>query len=110
VAKTADHLPLYRQAKIFERHGVDISRKTMGGWLAQCAHLLDPLYGSLKDILFESKVIGTDDTGVKVLDQLSDRKRRRCRWLHPDGTARVFGNDLRDTTTMYAASSISTPV
>jgi transposase len=69
VAKTADHLPLYRQEKIFERHGVDISRKTMGGWLAQCAHLLDPLYGSLKEILFESKVIGTDDTGVKVLDE-----------------------------------------
>lgn len=34
------------QEKIFERHGVDISRKTMGGWLAQCAHLLQPLYGS----------------------------------------------------------------
>jgi transposase len=29
VAKTADHLPLHRQEKIFERHGVDISRKTM---------------------------------------------------------------------------------
>ena len=68
VAKTADHLPLHRQEKIFERHGVDISRKTMGGWLAQCAHLLDPLYGSLKAVLFQSKVIGTDDTGVKVLD------------------------------------------
>jgi len=47
---------------------VDISRKTMGGWLAQCAHLLNPLYGSLKEVLFQSKVIGTDDTGVKVLD------------------------------------------
>jgi len=68
VAKTADHLPLHRQEKIFERHGVDISRKTMGGWLAQCAHLLDPLYGSLKAVLFQSKVIGTDDTSVKVLD------------------------------------------
>lgn len=68
VAKTADHLPLHRQEKIFERHGVDISRKTMGGWLAQCADLLNPLYGSAKDVLFQSKVIGTDDTGVKVLD------------------------------------------
>ena len=68
VAKTADHLPLHRQEKIFERHGVDISRKTMGGWLAQCADLLKPLYGSLKEVLFHSKVIGTDDTSVKVLD------------------------------------------
>jgi hypothetical protein len=47
---------------------VDISRKTMGGWLAQCGHLLQPLYGSLKEVLFQSKVIGTDDTSVKVLD------------------------------------------
>ena len=68
VAKTADHLPLHRQEKIFERHGVDISRKTMGGWLAQCADLLNPLYVSAKEFLFQSKVIGTDDTGVKVLD------------------------------------------
>jgi transposase len=68
VAKTADHLPLHRQEKIFERHGADISRKTMGGWLAQCATLLQPLYGSLKQVLFQSKVIGTDDISVKVLD------------------------------------------
>ena len=68
VAKNADHLPLHRQEKIFERHGVDISRQTMCGWLAQCADLLKPLYGALQEVLFQSKVIGTDDTSVKVLD------------------------------------------
>ena len=68
VAKTVDHLPLNRQEQIFKRHGVDISRKTMCGWMAQCADLLQPLYGSLKEVLFHSKVIGTDDTSVKVLD------------------------------------------
>src|SRR5215470_14211632 len=68
VAKTADHLPLHRQEKIFARHGVEISRKTMCGWLAQCADVLQPLYWSLKETLFESKAIGTDDTSVKVLD------------------------------------------
>ena len=69
VAKTVDHLPLNRQEKIFQRHGVDISRKTMCGWMEQCADLLQPLYGSMKEFLFQSKVIGTDDTGVKVLDR-----------------------------------------
>ena len=68
VAKTADHLPLHRQEKIFERHSVEISRKTMCGWLAQCADLLKPLYATAKEVLFQSKVIGTDDTSVKVLD------------------------------------------
>ena len=69
VAKWADHQPLHRQEKMFERHGVEISRKTMGGWLAQCAKLLDPVYDAMKKELFGSKVIGTDDTSVKVLDR-----------------------------------------
>ena len=69
VAKWADHQPLHRQEKMFERHGIDISRKTMGGWMAQCADLLDPLYQLMKKELFGSKVIGTDDTSVKVLDR-----------------------------------------
>jgi transposase len=69
VAKYADHQPLHRQEKMFERHGIEISRKTMGGWMAQCADLLGPLYGAMKKELFGSKVIGTDDTSVKVLDR-----------------------------------------
>ena len=69
VAKWADHQPLHRQEKMFERHGIDISRKTMGGWMAQCAELLDPLYQVMKKELLRSKVIGTDDTSVKVLDR-----------------------------------------
>jgi transposase len=68
VAKCVDHLPLNRQEAIFQRHGVEISRKTMGGWMAQCSDLLHPLYQCAKAVLFQSKVIGTDDTGVKVLD------------------------------------------
>ena len=69
VAKWADHQPLHRQEKMFERHGIEISRKTMGGWMAQCAALLDPLYQLMKKELLGSKVIGTDDTSVKVLDR-----------------------------------------
>src|SRR5437763_3200130 len=68
VAKWADHQPLHRQEKMFERHGINISRKTMGGWMAQCAELVDPLYQLMKKEVLSSKVIGTDDTGVKVLD------------------------------------------
>jgi transposase len=69
VSKWADHLPLHRQEQIFARHGVLISRKSMCGWMAQCAALLSPLYVTAKKVLFESKVIGTDDTSVKVLDR-----------------------------------------
>jgi hypothetical protein len=69
VTKWADHQPLHRQEKMFERHGINISRKTMGGWMARCAELLDPLYQLMNKEVLSSKVIGTDDTSVKVLDR-----------------------------------------
>ena len=69
VSKFADHQPLHRQEKMFERHGVEISRKTMGGWMAQWPNCSIRCIGRRRRNLFESKVIGTDDTGVKVLDR-----------------------------------------
>lgn len=32
VSKYADHLPLYRQAQIYSRQGVDLDRSTLAGW------------------------------------------------------------------------------
>jgi len=68
VSKFCDHQPLHRQEQMFARHGVEISRQTMCGWMASVAGLAMPLYETAKKVLFDSKVIGTDDTGVKVLD------------------------------------------
>jgi transposase len=98
VSKFADHLPLHRQEKIFERQGVEISRKTMGGWMSAAAGLLDPLYQAGKKFLFESKVIGTDDTGVKVLDpQLSFARTGRIWPYVGDGSHPVVVYDYTAT-------------
>ena len=51
-----DHQPLHRQEKMFERHGIHISRKTMGGWIARCVEVLDPLYQLMKKEVLSSKV------------------------------------------------------
>jgi hypothetical protein len=80
VAKHADHLPLHRQAKIFRRSGVELSVQTMCGWMGQCAGLLDPLYSCLKDFVLSSKVVGTDDTPVKVLDRNLPHTRKGRIW------------------------------
>lgn len=80
VAKHADHLPLHRQAKIFRRFGAELSVQTMCGWMRQCAELLDPLYLCLKDFVFSSKVVGTDDTPVKVLDRNLPHTRKGRIW------------------------------
>src|ERR1019366_923722 len=80
VSKYADHLPLHRQAKIFRRFGVELSDQTMCGWMRQCAELLDPLYGKLKAFVLASKVVGTDDTPVKVLDRNLPHTRKGRIW------------------------------
>ena len=80
VSKIADHLPVHRQAKIFRRFGVEIPDQTMCGWMRQSAELLDPLYVRLKQFVLSSKVVGTDDTPVKVLDRNLKRATRKGRF------------------------------
>ncbi len=80
VSKLADHLPLHRQAKMFRRHGIEIAEQTMCGWMAQCAELLQPLYERLKRHVLASKVVGTDDTPVKVLDRKQKQARKGRIW------------------------------
>jgi transposase len=69
VGKFADHLPLHRQGKMLRRLGADITDQTMGGWMRQSAEALEPLYARLKAFVLGSKVTGTDDTPVRVLDR-----------------------------------------
>ena len=67
-SKHADHLPLYRLEGILARHGVEISRQTMCGWLAAAAGLLEPVVGRMRELVLQSLVCQTDDTTVPVQD------------------------------------------
>jgi transposase len=80
--KFADHLPLYRQEAIFTRHGAAISRKSMGGWLAQAAWLLEPIWKAMRSEVLKSLVVQTDDTTVPVLDRRLDRTRTSRLWAY----------------------------
>lgn len=67
VNKYSDHLPLYRQVGIFRRHGVELSRATLGGWVKAVSEGVVPLVEHIKENhLFRSAVIATDDTSVPV--------------------------------------------
>jgi transposase len=82
VSKFADHLPLNRQESIFARQGVELSRQTMCGWMADCAELADPLYALMKQRALSSKVVQTDDTPVPVLDPELPRTRTGRIWTY----------------------------
>ncbi len=68
VSKFGDHLPAYRQEDIFSRHGIEIRRSTIYGWLSGVADLCQPLVELMKQEVLRSKVIHTDDTQVKLID------------------------------------------
>ena len=81
-AKYLCHLPLHRQEQMWASQGIEVSRKTAGGWVAQVAALMGPVYLALKDHVFASKVLGHDDTGVKVLDPALNFARTGRLWPH----------------------------
>ena len=82
VSKYGDHLPLHRQADIFRRQGVEISRQTMGDWMRACADLASPLYDLMKQGVLGSKAVQTDDTPVPVLDPALPRTRTGRIWTY----------------------------
>ena len=43
VSKYADHLPLYRQAQIYARQGIQLDRSTLADWAGRAAWYLRPL-------------------------------------------------------------------
>jgi transposase len=43
VSKYADHLPLYRQAQIYARQGINLDRSTLADWVGHAAWHLRPL-------------------------------------------------------------------
>jgi len=49
-AKFADHLPLYRQEKIFGQAGFAIPRSTVVQWVGRCGVQLQPLVDALRGI------------------------------------------------------------
>jgi transposase len=67
-SKFADHLTLYRDQDIFARAGLELARSTLCEMVANGAFLLEPLAAYLRDRLMVERVLGVDDTPVRLLD------------------------------------------
>jgi transposase len=70
--KYVDHLPLYRQAKRYEREGMRIPDATLGDWLRQSMQLLEIIYQKINEKVLQSHYLMGDETTIKVLQ--SDKK------------------------------------
>lgn len=70
--KYIDHLPLYRQAKRYEREGMRIPDATLGDWLRQSVQLLEIIYSKIREKVLRSGYLMGDETTIRVLQ--SDKK------------------------------------
>jgi len=82
INKYADHLPLYRQSRIFAREGVEIPRMLLASWVGKCADLLRPLVAAVEAHVLAAPHIHGDDTPVPVLDPGRGRTRTGRQWVY----------------------------
>ena len=82
MSKFGDHLPGYRLEDISSRHGVEIRRSIIDGWLAVVAELVRPAYELMKPRVLESKAFHTDDTQVKLIDHSIGSTRLARLWAY----------------------------
>lgn len=106
VSKYCDHTPLYRQSKIFARHGVDLERSTLAGWVGGACWWLQALHDKLAENLFASSHLFADDTPIPVLDPGRGRTKTGRLWAYtrddrpwggpePPGTLYVYAPDRK---------------
>ena len=80
VSKYADHLPLYRQAQIMSRQGVDLDRSTLADWVGRAAFELRPVFDALIADLKRSPKLFMDETRAPVLDPGSRKTKTGYFW------------------------------
>lgn len=68
VSKFAWHLPIYRQAQIFDGHGIILDRGTLGLWVTRVAWWLKPLYDRLLAFIRSQQRVFSDETRLPRLD------------------------------------------
>jgi transposase len=106
VSKYADHLPLYRQAQIYARQGLNLDRSTLADWVGRAAFLLRPVHERLLARLKESPKLFADETTAPVLDPGRGRTKTGQLWAYarddrpwggtdPPGVAYVYAPDRK---------------
>jgi transposase len=106
VSKYADHLPLYRQAQIYARQGIELDRSTLADWVGHAAFLLRPIHERLLAVLKGSAKLFADETTAPVLDPGRGRTKLGQLWAYarddrpwggtdPPGVAYVYAPDRK---------------
>lgn len=82
VSKYADHLPLYRQAEIYQREGVELDRSTLADWVGGVSRTLQPLVEALKKYVLSAEKLHGDDVPVPVLSPGNGKTKTGRLWTY----------------------------
>jgi transposase len=85
VSKYGDHVPLYRQERIFERAGLAVPRSTLGQWVGECGVQLQPLVDALARCIVSHEVLQADETPVAMLSPGKGKTQRAYLWTYTPG-------------------------
>ncbi len=82
INKCVDHLPLYRQQKIFNRAGIDLPISTLCDWMGKTGVALEPLINRMHELLLEQKVLHADETPLTLLSAKKGKSTRGYLWAY----------------------------
>jgi transposase len=102
VAKFADHCPLYRQAQIWARQGIELDRSTLADWVGRAAFLLRPVHQRLLENLKASRKLFADETTLPVLDPGRGRTKTGQLWAYARDDRPWGGRDPPAAVYVYA--------
>jgi len=102
VSKYADHLPLYRQAKIYERQGLRLDRSTLADWVGRAAFHLRPVHERILAHLKSSTKLFADETTAPVLDPGRGRTKTGQLWAYARDDRPWGGTDPPAVAYVYA--------
>jgi transposase len=102
VSKYADHLPLYRQAQIYARQGLELDRSTLADWVGRAAFLLRPVHERLLARLKQSTKLFADETTAPVLDPGRGRTKTGQLWAYARDDRPWGGTDPPAVAYVYA--------
>ena len=102
VSKYADHLPLYRQAQIYARQGIDLDRSTLADWVGRAAWHLRPIHERLLGHIRSSPRIFADETTAPVLDPGRGRTKTGQLWAYARDDRPWGGSDPPAVAYIYA--------
>ncbi len=102
VAKYADHLPLYRQAQIYARQGINLDRSTLADWVGHAAFVLQPVHERLLAALKASPKLFADETTAPVLDPGRGRTKTGQLWAYARDDRPWGGTDPPSVAYVYA--------